>query len=245
MHPALNDSSANPVSNLLVRQAIAMSLNLPGILNASFGSSEYYRLANQIEVPNMYYDGQPVQNTTIPLPEYPQNVTEAKALLTQAGYPNGFTLSLVYPSGGMGSAGSGVTLKMLQLMQSELSNVSITLTLTPYDSTDFNNAVYNAAPPKSWNIALSTISESPDGDVAPFYMVSSLGGNAGAGGFNAGGFNDTTLNNLVLQEENTSGGAQRIATFQKIRRVHPPALPVLEIMLPAAGCRMVQPVPGV
>ena len=95
-----------------------MAIDLPGILNASFGGSQYYKLANQIEVPNMYYGGQSVQNTTIPSPEYPQNVTEAKALLTQAGYPNGFTISAIYPSGGMASAGSGVTLKMMQLIQS-------------------------------------------------------------------------------------------------------------------------------
>ena len=82
MNPALADNSTNPTSNLLVRQAIAYALDLPGILNASFGGSQYYKLANQIEVPNMYYNGGPIQNTTIPNPEYPQNVTEAKALLT-------------------------------------------------------------------------------------------------------------------------------------------------------------------
>ena len=114
-HPRLTDNSSNPVSNILVRKAIAMALDLPGILNASFGSSQYYKLANQLEVPNMYYGGQSVQNTTIPSPEYPQNVTGAKALLTQAGFPNGFTVSLVYQSAGVASAGSGATLKMMQL----------------------------------------------------------------------------------------------------------------------------------
>ena len=89
--------------------------------------------------------------------------------------------------------------------------------------------MYAANPPKSWNLALSPISESPDGDVAPFYMVSSLGGNAGAGGFNAGGFNDTTLNGLVQLEENTTGGPQRLAVFQKIDGYIHEQLPVLEI----------------
>jgi peptide/nickel transport system substrate-binding protein len=229
MHPQLSDNSSNPVSNLLVRKAIAYALDLPGILNASFGSSQYYRLANQIEVPNMYYGGQSVQNTTIPNPEYPQNLTEAKALLTQAGYPNGFTISAIYQSSGVALAGSAVTLKIMQLMQSELGSVGITLTLVGDDSTDFDNAVYSANPPKSWNLALNPISESPDGDVAPYYMVSSLGGQAGAGGFNAGGFNDTTLNQLVLLEENTTGVPQRVAVFQKIDSYIHEQLPVLEI----------------
>lgn len=177
----------------------------------------------------MYYGGKSVQNTTIPSPEYPQNITGAKALLTQAGYANGFTVNLVYQSAGVASAGSGATLKMMQLVQSELSAVGITVTLQADDQTTFSNVVYGANPPKAWNIALGVISESPDGDVAPYYMVGSLGGNAGANGFNAEGWNDTTTNQLILQEENTTGGPQRLAIFQKLDGYIHEQLPVLEI----------------
>ncbi len=228
-HPRLTDNSSNPVSNILVRKAIAMALDLPGILNASFGSSQYYKLANQLEVPNMYYGGQSVQNTTIPSPEYPQNVTGAKALLTQAGFPNGFTVSLVYQSAGVASAGSGATLKMMQLVQSELGAIGITVTLQADDQTTYSNVVYGANPPKTWNLALGVISESPDGDVAPYYMVGSLSGNAGANGFNAEGWNDTMTNQLILQEENTTGASQRLAIFQKLDGYMHEQLPLLEI----------------
>jgi peptide/nickel transport system substrate-binding protein len=233
-HPNLSDNSSNPVSNLLVRKAIAMALDLPSILNASFGGSQYYKLANQIEVPNMYYGGQSVQNTTIPKPEYPYNVTGAAALLDQAGFKadssgNRFTLSLIFLTGGMGASGSGPTLKMVQLIQSYLSMVGITVTLQSDDATTFNNAAYSAAPPKAWNLALSIISESPDADVAPFYMVSSLGGNAGQGGFNSGGYNDTVLNQMVLQEENTTAGPQRLAVLAKLDGYVHQQLPVLEL----------------
>jgi peptide/nickel transport system substrate-binding protein len=234
MNPSLTNGGANPVSNILVRKAIAMALNIPAILNASFGSSQYYRLANQIEVPNMYYGGQSVQNTSIPSPEYSYNVTGAEDLLNQAGYTNNsngyrFTLNIVTPSGGIGSAGTGPTIEMLQLMTSQLAQVGITLTITADDSTTFDNAVYSAAPPKAWNLALSVISESPDADVAPFYMLSSLGGNAGAGGFNSGGFNSTYFNNLVLLEENTTNTNQRIAVVQQIDGYAHDQLPVLEL----------------
>jgi peptide/nickel transport system substrate-binding protein len=228
-YPALNDSAVNPFSSLLVRKAFAYALNLPSILNSSFGSSQYYRMANQLEVPNMYYGGQPIQNTTIPNPDYPQNITEAKQLLTQAGYPNGFSASIVFASTGIASAGSGVTLKMMQLVQAAESAVGISLTLDSVDQTDFNNMVYNAAPPKTWNLALSVISESPDGDVGPYYMASSLGSQNDTGGFNSGGYNNQTFNNLVLEEENTSGTAQRIAIFQAIDGSAYQQLPVLEI----------------
>lgn len=234
MSPTVSGGATNPVSNILVRKAIAMALDLPTILNASFGGSQYYKLANQIEVPNMYYMGTPTQNSSIPNPEYPYNVTEAEALLNQAGYTAGsggtrFTLSIDSPSSGAGSAGTGPTTKMVQLIQSYLGQVGITLTINSLDTTDFNNQVYSAAPPKAWNLALSIISESPDPDTPAFYMVSSLGGNANAGGFNSGGFNDTTLNNLVLQEENTTGITQRVAIFQHIDGYVHEQLPVLEL----------------
>ena len=82
---------------------------------------------------------------------------------------------------------------------------------------------------KSWNLALGIISESPDPDTPAFYMVSGLGGNSGAGGFDAGGFNDTNFNNLVLLEENTTGVAQRVALFQQIDSYIHQQLPVLEL----------------
>lgn len=233
MSPTLADSSANPVSNLQVRQAIAMAIDMNGVLNSSLGQG-HYLLANQIEVPNMKYGGQSVQNSSIPSPEYPNNVTAAGKLLDAAGYPAGgggtrFTLNIVAQSGGIGNAGTGPTIKMLQLIQSELSQVGIQVTITTDDTTSFNTAVFGAAPPKAWNIALNIISESPDGDVAPYFMLGSLGGNAGAGGFNAGTYNSTRFNNLVLREENTTGVSQRVAILQELGGIAHTQLPVLEM----------------
>jgi len=211
-----------------------MALDLPSILNASFGSSNYYKLANQIEVPNLYYMGVPAQNTSIPKPEYAQNVTGANALLDQAGFKadssgNRFSLSLVSPAGGIGSAGTGPTLKMEQLIQAGLANVGITLRITVDDTTTYNNDVFGAKPPKDWNLAMSIISESADPDVPALYMLDSANGNGGAGGFDAGGFNDSTYNNMVLQEENTTAVGPRITILQNIGNYVHQQLPLLEL----------------
>jgi len=89
--------------------------------------------------------------------------------------------------------------------------------------------VFGVAPPKAWNLALSIISESPDADVAPFFMVGSLSGNAGAGGFNAGTYNNTLVNQLILEEENTTSPALRIPIIQRIDGIIHNDLPVLEL----------------
>ena len=231
--PTTANNVTNPVSNLQVRQAIAMALNIGSILNASLGADHYIQ-ANQIEVPNMLYNGVSVQNKSIPTPEYPYDPTTAAQMLTAAGYPpaaNGtrFELSLIAPAGGIGAAGSGPTTEMLQLITSQLAAVGINLHVSIQDTTDYDNNVYGATPPKPWNIAMSIISESPDPDVAAFYMVSSLAGNAGAGGFNAGGYNNSQMNQLTTQEENTVGTAQRVAIFQQIDGIIHEQLPVLEL----------------
>jgi peptide/nickel transport system substrate-binding protein len=233
MEPTVSSGATNPVSNELVRKAIAMALDINSILNSSLGEG-HYLLANQIEVPNMRYEGQQVQNTTIPKPEYPYDPATAAQLLNQAGFPEGsdgtrFTLSLVAPSGGIGDAGTGPTVKMLQLIQSQLSQVGIEVQITLDDTTTYNNVVFGAAPPKSWNLALSIISESPDADVAPYFMVGSLNGNAGAGGFDAGTYNNTLVNQLILREENTTAPALRIPIIQRIDGIIHNDLPVLEL----------------
>jgi len=167
MYPKLADGSVNPVSNLDVRKAIAMSIDMPSLLNASLGGSQYYKLANQLQAPNMYYGGKSVWNTTIPLPENPYDPTAAAKLLDAAGYPVGqgnssrFSLTLVMRPGRYGTPG----FKMMQLVQSDLKAVNIEMNLILMETNSWLQRVYGAPPPKDWNMYLNSESESPDADI--------------------------------------------------------------------------------
>ena len=228
MSPKLSNNATNPVANLLVRRAIAMSVDLNGTLNSSFGAGNYVP-ANQLVAPNTMYEGQLVNNATIPTPEYPYDPTAAGKLLDQAGYPAGsdgtrFTLTLL-----AASTGQAPTIKMLQLMQSQLGQVGIVVQIIMEDTTTFDNAVYSPPPPKSWNIALGNLGGIGDPDAAPLYIVSSLFGNAGPGGWNAGNYINPLVDQLTLEEENTTNPVLRAQVFHRLLGIIHHDLPILEL----------------
>ncbi|MDA4113910.1 MAG: ABC transporter substrate-binding protein [Thaumarchaeota archaeon] len=231
MGSKLDDNSTNPVANVMVRQAIAEATNMNSILNSSLGAGHYI-LANQIEVPNMLYLGLSTQNSSIPTPAYAFNATAAGLLLDKAGYPlvsgHRFTINMISPTNGFGSAGTGASLKILQLFQSELAAVGITLNLVLLDPGTFSSQMFNGQP-LTWSISVQTISESPDGDVGPFYIVGGIGGNAGAGGWNSGGYNNTVVNGLLKQEQTTTDAAARAAILRQIDSIAYQQLPVLPV----------------
>jgi peptide/nickel transport system substrate-binding protein len=227
MGATLADNTTNPVSNVLVRQAIAEAIDMNTILNASLGAGHYI-LANQIEDPNMLYLGLPTQNSSIPSPAYPYSPTGASALLKQAGYPNGFTMTMIAPTNGFGSAGTGASTKILQLVQQYLAAVNITVNLQLLDPSTYSTELFNGQP-LSWSMSVQTISESPDGDVGPFYIIGGIAGNAGPGGWNVGGYNNSQVNALLKQEEGTAAGPARVAIFYHLDSIAYEQLPVLPV----------------
>ncbi len=80
----------NPLTDLRVRQAISLALNREGLVRSTLVG--YGRVATQLGVPGMngYLDA------ARPAPFAPD---EARRLLAEAGYPNGFATSLVCTNG--------------------------------------------------------------------------------------------------------------------------------------------------
>ena len=106
--------------------------------------------------------------------------------------------------------------------------MGITLNLVPLDPATYNNELFNGQP-LVWSMSVQTISESPDGDVGPFYIVGGIGGNAGAGGWNVGGYNNTVVNGLLKQEEGTTNAAQRVAILRQIDSIAYQDFPVFPL----------------
>jgi peptide/nickel transport system substrate-binding protein len=122
-----------PYTDLRVREALQMSINLP-------------------QIAQTYYSGQsestpePLTSTFMPgwgLPysqwpadlqaQYAYNTTGAKALLSAAGFPGGFTTDIV--------ANSGADLDLLQIVQSAFSSIGVNMSITVMPSAAFSSYV--------------------------------------------------------------------------------------------------------
>jgi peptide/nickel transport system substrate-binding protein len=110
----------SPLRNVLVRQAMNYAINRTALAAAFGGVPESEMVTNDGYAP-AYAN------------YYPYNPAKAKALLAQAGYPHGFTLSDVLTYAPMGDQGT----PQIQAVASQLAQVGITLQI--------NSAPTNAA----------------------------------------------------------------------------------------------------
>lgn len=112
-----------PLTDVRVRQAIAMAVDYDGISNG-LDSGYSDRPAAMLPIGIIGSD---------PTKRYERNVEEAKKLLADAGYPEGFELPLA-----IGQTVSNETLAAK--LQSDLAEVNITVTITETPTTDFLTA---------------------------------------------------------------------------------------------------------
>jgi peptide/nickel transport system substrate-binding protein len=119
-----------PFTDIRVRQAIQMAINLPEI------ASTYYKGTCDpwpSTLVSNYQAGWGYPYTQWPQSlkdQYAFNPTEAKNLLTAAGFPNGFNTDLVCEN--------SMDLALFELVKSYLANVNINLDIRPMDQVAFN-----------------------------------------------------------------------------------------------------------
>jgi peptide/nickel transport system substrate-binding protein len=111
-------------SNLKFRQALAAAIDYPGITESLLGG-------NAVTPPSILPVGFLGADT---VPGRVQDLEKSKALLTEAGYPDGVDIELMYPN----TALFGVDFNTLaQKVQSDLAEVGIRVTLTPQELSIF------------------------------------------------------------------------------------------------------------
>jgi ABC-type transport system substrate-binding protein len=121
------DNSQNPLANEKVRQAIAMGINRDQIL------SEFYPPGSEVAT---HFTPCSIPNACVGDPWYEFDPTAAKALLAEAGYPDGFKTKLSYRPAVRGYLPDPPA--VAQAIQAQLlANLNIDATLDQQDDTTY------------------------------------------------------------------------------------------------------------
>jgi len=109
-----------PFTDIRVRKALQMALDLPSIAKNFYGGTVSWKPVGLI---NPDYKGFAIPYDEWPKElqeEYSYNPVKARALLTEAGYPNGFKTNVM-----AASAGPGANVQLLEVIKSYFADVSV------------------------------------------------------------------------------------------------------------------------
>ncbi|WMJ83528.1 ABC transporter substrate-binding protein [Oscillospiraceae bacterium LTW-04] len=193
-HIALNVTKP-PLNNVLVRRAIARAIDKERLVRETLlGNGQ---AATTVLGPGIsgYYDK---------MEGFPYDPQEAKKLLAQVGYPNGFTLELLTVE--------SVFDFCLPLLQQNLADVGITLKVVPRDSTTFFkkiNAGEQMAHIGTWNNVILD----PDRSVDPFY--SPYFGAAS----NRMRYKNTRVDALIEQGRRSADAQARVEIYRELQEI--------------------------
>jgi peptide/nickel transport system substrate-binding protein len=174
---------SKPLGSLQVRQALNYATDRASIATALFPGNG--SPADQVTVPGGY-GYQASLNSA-----YPYNVTKAKQLLAQAGYPHGFTLKLV-------STDSGGQSLVAQALAQQWKQIGVNLQITDYANA---NTFYSAAFAPKFPAFMTVYGQQPIWIEGPgLFLPAAL--------FNPFHTADATLQSLYDQEAQASGAQQ-------------------------------------
>ncbi|MFN8524673.1 MAG: ABC transporter substrate-binding protein [Chloroflexota bacterium] len=111
-----------PFDNPKVRQALQYAVDrdkmCAGLLNGLCVPAHQY-----------WYEGHPWFNTGVGK-RYTYDLAKAKQLLAEAGFPNGLSINMAYPTGGSGNMWPG---PMMELLQANFKAVGVDMKITPLE----------------------------------------------------------------------------------------------------------------
>jgi peptide/nickel transport system substrate-binding protein len=219
MHPV------GPLADWRVREAIKLAIDYKGIISSLSYGLDY---ASQ----SLFAIG--MQGWTNASANYfsrqAPNITGAKKLLAEAGYPNGFTINLyTRPSSRFGITFTDFSV----ILQSDLAAIGINLVIETYVVGQFYNYEYELSLPGMWTQPSSLLLWGPNWES----VLPGTSGNALSIGWNSStekgpGVNFTLMNSLYQKSQSETNTTKRIAEEQQLDTYfiqYGPYLPVIEM----------------
>ena len=186
-----------PLDDIRVRRAIAFAIDRDAFIKAFANGQGEWAAAGG--VPDLF-----TQDELRKLE--PHDPAQAKQLLSAAGYANGIDLELIYTAGG----GSDQMLNIDQLIQAQLKEVGINVTLKGLDKATY------ASVTRASNYQINWESKNVQGDVDMYLYYTFFSTAVG----NYDGFKDPTLDQLILQQRQEFDAAKRRGILrQAVQRI--------------------------
>ncbi len=190
-----------PFSNVLVRQALNYAVNKKAIVQDVLYNTGV--AADQPLSPSQMGFNPNVD-------PYNYNPAKAKALLKQAGYPHGFTATLLVPTSGSGMQDP---VNMATSIQGDLAKIGVTIKIQQIDWGTFLNKIAEGS--KKANLQMWELSWM-DSAVNPSLVLGPLlAGSSWPPGFNTGFYKDPRVDNLLVQAEAATSTQQEAKLYQQ------------------------------
>ncbi len=206
------NNKTGPTANQLVRQALSYTLDYQGAVKEIY--SGYAQQAKGPLPPALWgYDAS--------LPQYHLDLAKAKQLLTQAGYPHGFPMTITVEE-------NPLYQQVVESWQSTLKQVGITATITTMPwATEYKKISVLKTAPSAFITSWYADFADPDDFLYPQYASNQQG----TVGFNLEWYGNPQVDKLLNQARVTPDHQQRITLYQQVQKLliqQAPAIWVLD-----------------
>lgn len=201
-----------PFDNVNVRTAIAHAINRQSIIETVYSGRA--DIANSILPKNSW-----ASDKTLPAIEY--SPTKAKQMLTDAGFPDGFTMDIwAMP---VQRAYNPNALTMAKLIQSDLSEIGVTVNIVSYEWVTF---LRRLALGEHQSVLLGWSADHPDPDN---FLTPLLSCNSIETGSNRVFWCNNEFDTLLQQSLNTTNVSQRKQFYTEAQQIIAKQLPLIPI----------------
>ena len=205
--PTLKDGSKNPLGDVRVRQALNYATNKEALIQVvSYGTGTPQHSYMPMSTPLSYG----------PQPLYPYDLAKAKALLAEAGYPNGFDVTCIV------LAGSADDAAKLATVQQFWAQIGVKVKPETLDSAT-RLARYNAAD-FQMRTALWTNDINDPNEITSIFAYYPTRQN------NRSGWDDKRIDELFDQSQQELDPAKRAAEYKEIQERYAAAAPIIFTM---------------
>lgn len=198
------NTAAEPFNNIKVRQAVAHAVNKSSV--AQVATEGMAKIADSV-INEMTF------GFSSNVKAYPFDVEKAKALLAEAGYPNGFELTIKTIDGSFK--------KCAEVVQENLSKIGITAKIELGEL----NAFFQDTMSGNYQMAISGITITQDLDSWQMVFEST-------GGMNESKYNNSKVDELFQQGRELTDPEQRLEKYEEMLTILNAEVPIIPLFFP-------------